>query len=107
MARGGRRETFMGLSGVGDLVLTCTDNASRNRRVGLGLGQGRALKTVLAEIGQATEGVATAREVHQLALQLGVDMPITEQVYRVLYEQVPPLKAVETLFNREPRQEAV
>jgi len=107
MARGGRRETFMGLSGVGDLVLTCTDNASRNRRVGLGLGQGRALKTVLAEIGQATEGVATAREVHQLALRLGVDMPITEQVYRVLYEQVPPLKAVETLFSREPRQEAV
>ena len=107
MALGGRRETFMGLSGVGDLVLTCTDNASRNRRVGLGLGQGRALDVVLAEIGQATEGVATARELHQLAQRLGVDMPITAQVYRVLYEQVPPLKAVETLFNREPRQEAV
>ncbi len=107
MALGGRRETFMGLSGVGDLVLTCTDNASRNRRVGLGLGQGRALDVVLAGIGQATEGVATARELHQLAQRLGVDMPITAQVYRVLYEQVPPLKAVETLFNREPRQEAV
>ncbi|MFP5348566.1 MAG: NAD(P)H-dependent glycerol-3-phosphate dehydrogenase [Gammaproteobacteria bacterium] len=105
VALGGRRETFMGLAGVGDLVLTCTDNASRNRRVGLGLGQGRALNEVLAEIGQEAEGVATARELYQLAQRLNVEMPITEQVYRVLYDQRPAQAAVEALLKREPRQE--
>jgi len=107
IALGGRRETFMGLAGVGDLVLTCTDNASRNRRVGLGLGQGRALNEVLADIGQEAEGVATARELYQLAQRLNVDMPITEQVYRVLYDERPAQAAVEALLKREPRQEAV
>jgi glycerol-3-phosphate dehydrogenase (NAD(P)+) len=105
VAMGGRAETFMGLTGAGDLILTCTDNASRNRRVGLALGQGKPLATILAELGQEAEGVATARELYQLARRRGVEMPITEQVYRVLYEQVAPQAAVEALLRREPRAE--
>lgn len=105
VAMGGRRETFMGLTGAGDLILTCTDNTSRNRRVGLGLGQGRKLADVLAEIGQEAEGVATARELHRLAVTVNVEMPITEQVYRVLYEALPPQVAVEALLRRDPRPE--
>jgi len=105
VAMGGKKETFMGLTGAGDLVLTCTDNLSRNRRLGLGLGQRRKLADVLAEIGQEVEGVATARELHQLAARLNVEMPITEQVYRVLFEQRPPSAAVEALLTREPRAE--
>ncbi|MBI3898123.1 MAG: NAD(P)-dependent glycerol-3-phosphate dehydrogenase [Gammaproteobacteria bacterium] len=105
MALGGKRETFTGLAGAGDLILTCTDNASRNRRVGLGLGQGRKLPEVLTEIGQEAEGVATARELHRLAREHHIEMPISEQVYRVLYENLPPQAAVEALFKREPRSE--
>lgn len=105
VAMGGQKETFMGLAGAGDLILTCTDNASRNRRVGLALGQGRKLAQILAELGQEAEGVTTARELYQLAKQLRVEMPITEQVYRVLYENLPPQTAVEALLKREPRQE--
>lgn len=105
MALGGKRETFMGLTGAGDLILTCTDNASRNRRVGLGLGQGRKLDEVLTEIGQEAEGVATARELYRLAQKLAIEMPIAEQVYRVLYEGLAPQAAVEALFKREPRPE--
>ncbi|HEX7043130.1 MAG TPA: NAD(P)H-dependent glycerol-3-phosphate dehydrogenase [Burkholderiales bacterium] len=105
VALGGRRDTFMGLTGVGDLVLTCTDNASRNRRVGLGLGRGRKLQEVLAEVGQEAEGVATARELYRLAQRAGVEMPITEQVYRVLYEGTLPQAAVEALLRRDPRAE--
>jgi len=95
----------MGLTGAGDLILTCTDNASRNRRVGLALGQGRKLPEILSELGQEAEGVATARELYRLANKLDVELPITEQVYRVLYENLPPQAAVEALFRREPRQE--
>ncbi|HYM48067.1 MAG TPA: NAD(P)H-dependent glycerol-3-phosphate dehydrogenase, partial [Burkholderiaceae bacterium] len=105
VAMGGKKETFMGLTGAGDLILTCTDNLSRNRRLGLGLGQGRKLAQVMAEIGQEVEGVATARELHQLASRLKVDMPITEQVYCVLFEHLPPQAAVEALLRREPRAE--
>ncbi len=105
VAMGGQKETFMGLAGAGDLILTCTDNTSRNRRVGLALGQGRKLPEILTELGQEAEGVATARELYQLAGKLNVDMPITEQVYRVLYENLPPQAAVEALLKREPRQE--
>lgn len=105
VAMGGRRETFMGLTGVGDLVLTCTDNTSRNRRVGLGLGQGRALKDALADVGQEAEGVASAREVYRLAQRHHVELPITEQVYRVLYEALAPQAAVEALLKRDPRSE--
>jgi glycerol-3-phosphate dehydrogenase (NAD(P)+) len=105
VALGGRPETFMGLTGAGDLILTCTDNTSRNRRVGLGLGQGRTLKEVLADIGQEAEGVATARELYTLARKMNVEMPITEQVYRVLYEALSPQAAVEALLKRDPRPE--
>ncbi len=105
VAMGGQKETFMGLTGAGDLILTCTDNTSRNRRVGLALGQGRKLPEILAELGQEAEGVATARELYQLAKKCSVDMPITEQVYRVLYENLAPQAAVEVLLRREPRQE--
>ncbi|MHB8743358.1 MAG: NAD(P)H-dependent glycerol-3-phosphate dehydrogenase [Sulfuricaulis sp.] len=105
VAMGGHKETFMGLAGAGDLILTCTDNASRNRRVGLALGQGRPLAQILVELGQEAEGVATARELYQLAQQLRVELPIIEQVYRVLYQNLPPQIAVEALLKREPRAE--
>jgi glycerol-3-phosphate dehydrogenase (NAD(P)+) len=105
VAMGGQKETFMGLTGAGDLILTCTDNASRNRRVGLALGQGKKLPDILSGLGQEAEGVATARELYQLAKRLNVEMPITMQVYRVLYEHLPPQAAVEALLSREPRQE--
>ncbi len=102
---GGQAETFMGLAGLGDLVLTCTDNQSRNRRVGLALGQGKSLEEAVASIGQAVEGVKSAPEVYQLAQELGVEMPITEQVYRVLYQGVHAQQAVEALLNREQKPE--
>jgi glycerol-3-phosphate dehydrogenase (NAD(P)+) len=105
VAMGGKPETFMGLTGAGDLILTCTDNTSRNRRVGLGLGQGRKLGEVLAEIRQEAEGIATARELYGLARNRGIEMPITEQVYRVLYENFSPQAAVEALLKRDPRPE--
>jgi glycerol-3-phosphate dehydrogenase (NAD(P)+) len=105
VAMGGQKETFMGLTGAGDLILTCTDNASRNRRVGLALGQGKKLPDILSGLGQEAEGVATARELYQLAKRLNVEMPITMQVYRVLYEHLSPQAAVEALLSREPRQE--
>jgi len=105
-ALGGQPETVMGLAGIGDLVLTCTDNQSRNRQVGLALGKGRKLQVILGEIGQVAEGVATAREVLGLARRHRVEMPITEQVCRVLFEGVTPQVAVEALLRREPRQES-
>jgi len=104
-ALGGRRETLMGLAGLGDLVLTCTGDLSRNRRVGLALAQGRALPAVLAELGHVAEGVAAARDLRTLCAGLGVEMPICEAVYRVLYENLPPRRAVEALLAREPGPE--
>ena len=102
---GGQPETFMGLAGLGDLVLTCTDNQSRNRRIGLALGEGKSLSQAIEEIGQAVEGVKSAPEVFQLSQQMGVEMPITEQVYRVLYEGLAPQQAVEALLGREQKSE--
>ena len=104
-AMGGRMETFMGLTGVGDLILTCTDDQSRNRRVGLGLGRGERLDSILASIGQEAEGVDAARELHLRSMSLDVEMPITDQVYRVLYEDVAPQAAVEALLSRDATQE--
>lgn len=104
-ALGGRADTFMGLTGAGDLILTCTDNSSRNYRLGIALGQGKKLSDALRELGQEAEGVASAREAYALARTRKVDMPITEQVYRVLYENLSPQVAVETLLKREPRAE--
>lgn len=102
---GGEPETFMGLAGLGDLVLTCTDDQSRNRRVGLALGRGETLDNAIATIGQAVEGVKSAPEVYHLATELGVEMPITEQVYRVLYEGKSPQQAVEALLGRNQKAE--
>ncbi|MCW8971978.1 MAG: NAD(P)H-dependent glycerol-3-phosphate dehydrogenase [Gammaproteobacteria bacterium] len=102
---GGHPETFMGLAGLGDLVLTCTDDQSRNRRVGLALGQGKSLEEAIASIGQAVEGVKSAPEVFALAREIGVEMPITEQVYRVLYEGETAREAVAALLHREQKAE--
>ena len=102
---GGQIETFYGLAGVGDLVLTCTDNRSRNRRVGLGIGAGKSLVDVLHELGQEAEGVDTACALYKKSCELGVEMPITEQIYRVLSEGIDPAGAVKTLLDREPRAE--
>lgn len=106
-AMGARKETFMGLAGMGDLILTCTDNQSRNRRTGLLLAQGRTLEQVRKEIGQAIEGIKTAKEAVNLARQHNVEMPITEQVYRVLYENCPIEEAVHALLSRKSTQETV
>jgi glycerol-3-phosphate dehydrogenase (NAD(P)+) len=102
---GGRPDTLMGLSGVGDLILTCTDNQSRNRRFGVGIGQGRDRQSVTAEIGQEIEGIPTAKIVHTLAQRHGIDMPITEQTYRILYQNLPPAEAVTNLLLRDPKPE--
>ncbi|HEX8740897.1 MAG TPA: NAD(P)H-dependent glycerol-3-phosphate dehydrogenase, partial [Casimicrobiaceae bacterium] len=104
---GGRRETLMGLAGLGDLVLTCTGNLSRNRRVGLALARGEPLADILAGLGHVAEGVAATRAVHALAGAHGVDMPISAAVHQVLYEGVPPRDAVRTLLAREPGAEDV
>lgn len=104
-ALGGRPETFMGLAGIGDLVLTCTDDQSRNRRLGLALARGQSLTEAQAVIGQEVEGVVTALAMHRLSARLGIEMPISEQVYRVLYEQVSPEQATRALLEREPRPE--
>jgi len=104
-ALGGRRETLMGLAGLGDLVLTCTGDLSRNRRVGLALAAGKSLPEILAELGHVAEGVATAAAVRALARHHGVEMPICEAVHGVLYEGLAPRAAVERLLQREPRSE--
>jgi len=104
-ALGGRPETFMGLTGLGDLILTCTDNLSRNRRLGLALGRGELLEAALATLGQVAEGVAAARAVRLLARQTGAEIPISEQVCRVLFEGLAPHAGVEALLRREPRTE--
>lgn len=102
---GGRRETLMGLSGLGDLILTCTDNQSRNRRLGLALGQGQRIEAALESIDQVVEGVQTAREVYELALSNGIEMPIAAQVYAVLYRNVAPRDAVNVLMERGQKAE--
>jgi len=103
---GGRAETFMGLAGAGDLILTCTGDLSRNRRVGLMLARGLRLDEVLAQLGHVAEGVHSARETGRLAKQAGVDMPITEAVCGVLFGGMAPREAVQQLLARDPRSEA-
>ncbi len=105
-ALGGRIETFMGLAGLGDLVLTCTDDQSRNRRMGLALAKGKSLDQAQAEIKQVVEGVRAAPEVLRLARKHNVDMPITEQVVRVLRGEITPVEAVKALATRPPRAES-
>ncbi|MGR8980149.1 MAG: NAD(P)H-dependent glycerol-3-phosphate dehydrogenase [Gammaproteobacteria bacterium] len=102
---GAQQETLMGLAGLGDLVLTCTDNQSRNRRLGLALGQGKRMISAIREIGQEIEGVSAAKETYLLAKKYGIDMPITEQTFKVLYEGTSPLNAVQNLLSREIKNE--
>ena len=105
IALGGKRETLMGLAGLGDLVLTCTGDLSRNRRVGLALAAGKSLDAIRAGLGHVAEGIAAARAAHTLASLLNVEMPICSAVYRVLYEDLSPRRAVESLLAREPGPE--
>ncbi|MCQ9379606.1 NAD(P)H-dependent glycerol-3-phosphate dehydrogenase [Methyloversatilis sp. XJ19-49] len=105
VALGGRSQTFMGLAGMGDLILTCTGDLSRNRRVGLLLAEGRSLDEVLNTLGHVAEGVPTAREAAALAVRLQVDMPITQAVTAVLDGRLAAAEAVERLLSRDPKAE--
>lgn len=105
MALGASQQTMMGLSGMGDLILTCTGALSRNRQVGLKLAEGKAVEAILAELGHVAEGVPTAREVLTMAERLEVDMPITAAVCGLLYQGNDPHQAVEGLLNRSPKSE--
>jgi glycerol-3-phosphate dehydrogenase (NAD(P)+) len=105
VALGGKNETFMGLTGMGDLILTCTGDLSRNRRVGLGLAQGKALDVIVQELGHVAEGVPCAKAVRELAARLGVEMPITNAVAGVLFDGDQPQAMVARLLSRDPRGE--
>ncbi|HSR61961.1 MAG TPA: NAD(P)H-dependent glycerol-3-phosphate dehydrogenase [Gammaproteobacteria bacterium] len=105
VALGGRQETFMGLAGVGDLLLTCTDDKSRNRRMGLLLAKGKTAKEAQQDIGQAVEGMNAVEEVIHIAERYGIDMPVSEQVSRVIQGRTTPTEAVYALLAREPKAE--
>jgi glycerol-3-phosphate dehydrogenase (NAD(P)+) len=104
-AMGAQAETFSGLAGMGDLVLTCTGDLSRNRTVGFKLGQGMRLADILAEMRMVAEGVKSAESVYNLARKLGVEMPIVEQTYRILHENKPAREAVTELMARDLKAE--
>jgi glycerol-3-phosphate dehydrogenase (NAD(P)+) len=103
---GAERQTLMGLSGLGDLVLTCTGDQSRNRTVGLRLGRGEQLEDIVASMKEVAEGVHNTRSVRELAASVGVEMPITEQMYKLIYEKKPPRQVVTELMTRSLRREA-
>ena len=105
VALGANPLTMAGLAGMGDLVLTCTGNLSRNRRVGLALGEGRTLEDILEELGEVAEGVVTARSAVELAAKAGVELPITDQVHALLYEGKPAKQALSELMGRERKAE--
>jgi glycerol-3-phosphate dehydrogenase (NAD(P)+) len=105
VAMGADPLTFAGLAGVGDLILTCTGGLSRNRSVGLGLGEGRALEDILGQMTMVAEGVRTTRSARDLSRRLGVEMPIVEEVHALLFEGRPAREAVENLMLREPKAE--
>ncbi len=102
---GAQEETLMGLAGVGDLVLTCTDDQSRNRRLGLALGQGKGIQEAVIEIGQAVEGLKSSHSIHLLAESAGVEMPICQQVHCILYQDLAPQDAVRELLSRQLKAE--
>jgi glycerol-3-phosphate dehydrogenase (NAD(P)+) len=104
-AMGGDPRTLMGLAGIGDLVLTCTGDLSRNRRLGLALGQGRSREEAEAEIGQVVEGIKTSEEVMRLAERYGVEMPISEQVHGILFKGWSARKGVQVLMERDLKRE--
>ena len=105
VALGGRAETLMGLAGLGDLVLTCTGDLSRNRRLGLALGRGQSIKEAVAAIGQVVESVQTADEVMRLAERYGIELPISDLVGRVLHEEITPVEGLKLLLSREQKPE--
>jgi glycerol-3-phosphate dehydrogenase (NAD(P)+) len=105
VALGARRETFMGLAGLGDVVLTCTDDQSRNRRFGLLLAAGRSVEAALAEVGQVVEGYLAARAVRAVAQREGIEMPICDGIYRLLYEGLPAREVVKALLSRPIKAE--
>jgi glycerol-3-phosphate dehydrogenase (NAD(P)+) len=102
---GAHQETMMGLAGLGDIILTCTDNQSRNRRFGLAIGQGKSVAEAEIEVEQTVEGLRAAKAIHSKAIQLGLDLPIIEEVYRVLYDGKDPRDAVRDLEKRPQGQE--
>ena len=103
--KGANPLTLSGLSGLGDLVLTCSSDLSRNRTVGRGLAAGKTAEQIQKELGQVAEGVRNTKSAHELARRLAVEMPITEMVYRVLYEGLSPREGVTSLMMREPKPE--
>ncbi|MHB1015069.1 MAG: NAD(P)H-dependent glycerol-3-phosphate dehydrogenase [Desulfurivibrionaceae bacterium] len=105
VAMGAKPLTFSGLAGMGDLVLTCTGDLSRNRQVGLKLGQGKSLAQILDEMKMVAEGVKTTRSAMALARKIGVEMPILEQVYAMIYEDKPCAEAVQALLGRDSKEE--
>jgi glycerol-3-phosphate dehydrogenase (NAD(P)+) len=105
LALGGRAETFAGLGGMGDLVLTCTGSLSRNRSVGIQLGQGKSLEEILEKTRTVAEGVKTCRSATELARKNGIEMPITFEMYRVLYENETPRNAIQRLMGRALKRE--
>lgn len=106
VALGGKPETFNGMAGMGDLVLTCTDDQSRNRRFGLALGQGGDRQGAEEAIGQVVEGVRNAHEIHMLSERVGVEMPICEAIYKIIYEGADPKVAARELLTRDLKSES-
>ncbi|PWR00005.1 NAD(P)H-dependent glycerol-3-phosphate dehydrogenase [Leucothrix pacifica] len=102
---GAKAETLMGLAGIGDLILTCTDDQSRNRQLGLALGAGKTLEQAIEDIGQAVEGAKTSQSINLLAKRVDVEMPICTAVQQILYEGLPPQEAVRALISRKPKPE--
>lgn len=105
VAAGAQVLTFAGLSGIGDLIATCASPSSRNHTVGRELAKGRSMADILATMSEVAEGVATTDAAYRLGAKLGVELPIVEQMYRILYEGLSPIEAVATLMEREPKQE--
>ena len=106
VAMGARPETFNGLSGIGDLIVTCTSMHSRNRRAGILIGQGKSLEEAQTEVKMVVEGVKTCRAAKELADDMGVEMPIVNEAYRVLFEGMPPQQAIENLMGRDKKHES-
>ncbi len=106
VAMGAEEDTFHGLSGIGDLIVTCTSMHSRNRRAGILIGQGKSLEEAQAEVKMVVEGVKTCRAAYELSRKVGVEMPIVEQTYRVLFEGISPVEAVKSLMEREKKHES-
>lgn len=107
MALGGKEDTFYGLTGMGDLIVTCTSNHSRNRRAGILLGQGKSMEEALAEVGMVVEGVKACKAFYELKNKIGVEMPITEALYKALFESKNPKDAVIELMIREKKSEMI